>query len=68
MSNEEIYKGKKITVSNNELEITIDDKKIIIDFDEDDNTYSLYSVLPYATFTTSLDLAKAVIDMEIGGN
>jgi len=68
MPDEEIYKNKKIIVSDDELKIIIDDKEIQVDFDEDDKTYSLYTILPYATFATLLDLAKAIIDKENGGN
>ena len=68
MPDEEIYKGKKITVSDDGLKLIIEDKEIQVDFDEDDKTYSLYTILPYATFTTLLDLAKAIIDKENGDN
>lgn len=68
MPDEEIYKGKKITVSDDRLNLTIDGKEIHIDFDEDGETYSVYTILPYVTFLTLLDLAKAIIDKENGGN
>ena len=68
MPSEEIYNGKKITVSDDGLKLIIEDKETQVDFDEDDKTYSLYTILPYATFTTLLDLAKAIIDKENGGN
>ena len=68
MPGEEIYNGKKVTVSDDGLKLIIEDKEIQVDFDEDDKTYSLYTILPYATFTTLLDLAKAIIDKENGGN
>jgi len=65
---EETYKGKKITVSDDGLKLNIEGKEIHIDFDEDGETYSVYTILPYVTFPTLLDLAKAIIDKENGGN
>ena len=70
ISSKETYKGKKIVIKSEgpELKLILEDKEIQVDFDEDDKTYSLYTILPYATFTTLLDLAKAIIDKENGGN
>ncbi len=68
MSDEEIYKNKKITISDDRLNLIIESKEIHIDFDEDGETYSVYTILPYVTFPTILDLAKAIIDKENGGN
>ena len=68
MPDKETYKGKKITVSDDRLNLIIEGKEIHIDFDEDDETYSLYTILPYVTFPTLLDLAKAIIDKENGSN
>ncbi len=68
MSEKETYKGKKITVSGDRLNLIIEGKEIHIDFDEDGETYSVYTILPYVTFPTLLDLAKAIIDKENGGN
>jgi hypothetical protein len=65
---EETYKDKKIIVSDIGQKLTIEGKEIRIDFDEDDKTYSVYAILPYVTFPTLLDLAKAIIDKESGGN
>ena len=65
---DETYKDKKITISDEKSYLTIDGKEIQVDFDEDAKKYSLYSVLPYATFATLLDLAKAIVDNEDGGN
>lgn len=68
MPDEETYKNKKITVSDDKLHLTIEGKEIQVDFDEDAKNYSSYDVLPYATFPTLLDLAKAIIDNEDGDN
>jgi len=68
MADEETYKNKKITVSDDKLHLTIDGKETRVDFDEDAGKYSLYAVLPYTTFPTLLDLAKAIIDNEDGDN
>lgn len=68
MTDEETYKNKKIIISDDKSHLTIDGKEIQVDFDEDAKKYSLYSVLPYTTFATLLDLAKAIVDNEDGGN
>jgi len=68
MPNEEIYKSNKITISDDGLKLIIEGKEIHTDFDEDGETYSVYTILPYVTFPTLLDLAKAIIDKENGGN
>ncbi len=68
MPNEEIYKNKKITVSDDKLHLIIEGKEIQVDFDEDAKNYSSYAVLPYETFPTLLDLAKVIVDNESGGN
>lgn len=64
---EETYKGKTIQTINDELKIIIDGEEILVDFDDDEKTYNLYTVLPYETFPTLLDLAKAIIDKTNGG-
>lgn len=68
MADEETYKNKKITLSDDKLHLTIQSKEIQVDFDEDAKNYSSYDVLPYMTFPTLLDLAKAIVDNESGGN
>jgi len=62
---EETYKGKKITVSDDGLKLNIEGKEIHIDFDEDGETYSVYTILPYVTFPTLLDLAKAIFEKSL---
>jgi len=68
MADEETYKNKKIAISDDKLHLTIQNKEIQVDFDEDAKNYSSYDVLPYMTFPTLLDLAKAIVDNESGGN
>jgi len=68
MPEEETYKDKKITISDDGLHLTIDGKEIEVNFDDDAKNYSSYDVLPYDAFDTLLDLAKAIIDKKNGGN
>ena len=63
---EETYKGKNIQTINDESKIIIDSEEIQVDFDDDEKTYHLYTVLPYEKFPTLLDLAKAIIDKNGG--
>jgi len=67
---EETYKGKKIVIKlDGEVpKLIIDNKEIQVDLDVDDKKYHTYDFLPYEKFTTLLDLAKAIIDKENGGN
>ena len=68
VTDEETYKNKKIIISDDKSHLTTDGKEIQVDFDEDAKNYSSYAVLPYMTFPTLLDLAKAIVDNESGGN
>ena len=64
MSNDEIsYKGKKIKATMNEgkPDLFVNGKRLPVSFDEEAASYNT-SILPYQTFSTLQDLAKAVID------
>ena len=61
---EETYKGKKIEFKSDEKEpkLIIDGKDIPCSIDVETKKYFSYSLIPYTTFNSIMDLAKALVE------